>query len=734
MTRLILVCVAVMFAGRAAHAQAFPNGADLSFNKVFFDNETPGKDPREPIDDDDSRFYLNYAHCECARKGLGTQQNIGYDITINMSSTTSRAADVYVGTGCDNDTTRPLQCRKIDSQGIANIDALTAGPRRITLNLFDVFYPLKTDRPGSMCEPLEQSAKIWLVSDANGDGTLDYFKSTDIPTTDLNATSTMVKSIDTRPPELPTNFKLEGGENSIEISWSVQDSTSIYVYQALCIAPGDMAVKTETNAEYQTQFDVCGQDSGVDLDAIDPGDTGTPVDTIPAQFKALDSAFICGSAQKTATSLLINGLENGKAYKVALLAIDQYGNADGVWFTKTVTPQPVTDLWEDIHDRGNEIDGGCLLSQTYGESNPLTRVLRDFRDTTLARTGYGRALISAYYATLGKISVEGSVVLRVIAGLYLLPLVVLALLWHALTLPGMIAMFALLAVWRRLRVKKLLLALGLVAPSVATADDFQPYWQTEEQEDASLLTFPEVNWHVGIKVGPYIPEIDLQTGLNALTGLGPYEAMFGDYYIDGKQHDAHVWQVLPMLDVDRVLWDGFGQVTVGGSIGYMQKSAYAYLAGTSEDDAKRERSTAGRNTFRLIPAAALVGYRFTYLDDMYGIPVVPYVRGGLSYYVWWMKAPNGNSSKICEDEMPVAGECGNENKAYGGSFGFQGSVGIAIRAERIDAAAATSMRSSGLMHAGFYAELSYAKVDGFGSDSKLSVGDNTWFAGVDFEF
>ena len=45
-----------------------------------------------------------------------------------------------------------------------------------------------------------------------------------------------------------------------------------------------------------------------------------------------------------------------------------------------------------------------------------------------------------------------------------------------------------------------------------------------------------------------------------------------------------------------------------------------------------------------------------------------------------------------------------------------------------------SMRQSGIEHAGIYAELSLAKVDGFGSDKKLSVGDRTWFAGVNFEF
>jgi hypothetical protein len=40
----------------------------------------------------------------------------------------------------------------------------------------------------------------------------------------------------------------------------------------------------------------------------------------------------------------------------------------------------------------------------------------------------------------------------------------------------------------------------------------------------------------------------------------------------------------------------------------------------------------------------------------------------------------------------------------------------------------------GIEHAGFYAELSYAQVDGFGAADRMSVGDLTWFAGINFEF
>lgn len=62
-------------------------------------------------------------------------------------------------------------------------------------------------------------------------------------------------------------------------------------------------------------------------------------------------------------------------------------------------------------------------------------------------------------------------------------------------------------------------------------------------------------------------------------------------------------------------------------------------------------------------------------------------------------------------------------------------MGLAVRAERIDPDAETSLRTElGIEHAGFFAELTYANVDGFGSGDKLVVGDLTWFGGINFEF
>ncbi|MDX2090770.1 MAG: MXAN_2562 family outer membrane beta-barrel protein, partial [Kofleriaceae bacterium] len=453
----------------------------------------------------------------------------------------------------------------------------------------------------------------------------------------------------------------------------------------------------------------------------------------------LDPAFVCGeTTEATAEGIAVKDLENGVAYTIVLVAVDRYGNASSTFLSQTITPQPATDFWEDLHDRGSDVEGGfCLIAETYGDGSGLTQTLRAFRDETLASTAFGRALVDVYYGSIGQLGtvVHGSLVLKIIAGIALVPLIAIALLWHTLTLPGLLALVVLAVVWKSRREflgrrrrgapapraisrprsrRGLLATLALLLPSVASAQGPTPYWDDEVRtvdEEAEGL----VKWHVGIRIGPYTPAIDKQIDMDP----GPYEQMFG-----GSQ-----W--LPMLDVDRILWRGFGQLGVGGSIGYMQKTAKAWEDGSSPDDPMRPRSPGNENTFHLMPLVLSGIYRFTYLDDEFGIPIVPYARGGVGYYLWWLTT-NGDLSKVCWDGTDDRG-C-DADKAIGGSFGIVGAVGIAIRAERIDPAAASSMRSSGIQHAGFFAEWSVGKVDGFRPETKLSVGDSTWFAGASFEF
>ncbi|MGN6108840.1 MAG: MXAN_2562 family outer membrane beta-barrel protein, partial [Kofleriaceae bacterium] len=686
------------------------------------------------------RQYFNLAHCECSRAGHADLTSFSYEVSLTAQTNLNKPVDFLVGLNCDDPLQVGTKCRKVDS--LVDIDQLFRTPR-ISFSTYDVINSVDNT---AACQQREGDALIWAMVDTTGDAQYDFSKTHKAGTVTGTAE---VTGIDTRPPPQPSNLRVSPGENSISIEWDqpTGSTTDLFAFQALCATLDDMPIRAQPpKAQFQTPNSVCGANTevAVQVSNVPRNEEETRLDAPPEPFKTLDSRFLCAEENSgTATKITIKSLENGTPYKVQLIAVDLAGNFVTVFFNQTVTPRPVIDFWEDLNAHDNELQGGCLLAQTYGDGNPLTRTLRDFRDDTLARSSLGRWLIDAYYATLGKLGglVAGSTPLRIVAGVLLAPLVAIALAWHLLGLPLLLLLLALPWLWRRVRsrlaqrARRLAVVAIVLAPGLASADDFTPYWEDPGAEQAAHGEPGEVHWHVGVRAGPYIPEIDLKLGLNALTGKGPYEAMFGDYVLEGETRirERHVWQVLPMLDIDRVLWSGFGQLTVGGSIGYMQKTARAYAEGTNANMDPRPRVRDAKNTFRLIPLAAMIGYRFTYLDDRWGIPVVPYARAGLSYYAWWITAPDGNVAKVC-DAMPMPDSDCEGNKALGGSFGYQGSIGLAIRAERIDRSAAISMRNSGIQHAGFYAELYWAKVDGFGSDSKLSVGDTTWFAGVNFEF
>jgi len=739
MTRLVVLAfLGLGIVGGRAHAEGMlPGGATLKFNKLLLHEDNSPDLAQPKIDPDSLWHYFNLAHCVCSQSNLATPDPtffagvFDYEVTVeNYSTAIDHPAEVWVGTNCNTDQTtqREADCTKITTtSNIAAIDA--AGKTEVEIPIFQFMTPKQTDRNMSGCITRKLSAATWLLVDADVNGTFEYSETTTIET-------------DAEPPPLPTEFKALGAESAIEISWKPPtDVSDVAYYQALCASGtnGDTPATSSPKApRYQTPVMLCpnaaGTNTGVALMPSDISSNTDPdagVDSVSlGELGTLNPSFICGeSTTSTATSLRIEGLKNGTAYTVVLLAIDKYGNAAGTYFTSRLTPVPATDFWEDLHDQGSKVEGGfCLIAQTYGDDDPLTTALRRFRDDTLASTAFGRWLIDVYYGTVGSLDLHGSVALRIVAAVVLEPFVVLALAWHVLTLPGLLGLLLLGVLARRRRVWRARLAtaatVGIVLLVPARAHAQAPYWENQEiganQNELPPGDPLRVKWHAGIRVGPYVPGIDSQLDMPVGKYAGPYEQMFGGY------------SILPMLDVERFLWRGFGQLGVGISVGYMAKSAHAWVAGSLPSDPNRARAEGDTNKFRLFPFSVNAIYRLTYLDDELGIPVVPYGRVGLAYYVWWIDAPNGDFATACTSggSDPMC----PKTTAAGASMGLVGSVGLAIRAERIDMAAARSMRESGIEHAGFYGEYSIGKVDGFGSDKKLSVGDATWFAGVDFEF
>lgn len=745
MTRTVPVTVllVVLAAGRVARADdTLPAGATLAFDKLYIQQN--GGEFQVPTTPNDRLYYFNRAHCTCSKAKRGKETEFKYVLTLTGGVPVTRPAEFWVGTSCDVEANRigtSATCRNLPGTSIAEIGKIAETETAVTVSIYDVIAGANTS--ATTCPADETDKLLWLLADLDADAKLGYSLSKNVG----QPPGETAPGIDTNPPPPPENLTASSSEGAILLSWATPTSRAqdLAYYQALCAKPDGSPVRTTPpGARYVTTAKLCGlADEPAYINRSTDttvGDGETAIASLPSGLATLDPAYICGeSSTGSATSLRVDGLENEVPYTVMVVATDLHGNFAAVYAASTVTPHPVTDFWEDLHDHGSQAEGGlCLLAETYGDDSGLTQALRAFRDDTLGGSRAGRWLGRAYYATLGKLGayVHGSIALRIAAGVALAPLVALALAWHWLTLPGLLAAIGLVALARRRRAwlrgalaqvrpahiaATLAVATLTLAQGQARAGGHQPYWEdnqlAEDDRQASDDDSELVKWHAGVRVGPYRPGIDKQLGISP----GPYERMFGT-----------APAIMPVLDVDRILWTGFGQLGIGGSIGYTQRTADAFQVKTKADEA--DVRVGGASThFRLLPLALTASYRFTWLDETYGIPIVPYVRGGLSYYVWWSTAPDGSISRVCK---PGATDpaCDKSNKAFGASAGVQGSIGLAIRAERIDADTAQSMRQSGIQHAGIYGELSVANVNGFGSDSKLSVGDRTWFAGVDFEF
>ncbi|HEY5952137.1 MAG TPA: MXAN_2562 family outer membrane beta-barrel protein, partial [Kofleriaceae bacterium] len=685
MTRYVLLAFLCLGASTSRAEGMLPGGAQLTWQRLLL-HEKNKKDPEPPeIDPDSTLFYFNAAHCECSflnynpdtKDPLFYESDAVWELAVendDTSGTITTQIEFWTGASCNtlDPTMRTNECHKVEAaSGITVGSIQQSRVARISIPIYDLAVPRLADRPG--CQEREQDGTVFALMDSDSSGSID--------SADYSPAMPATVRVDTQPPPLPTNFRAIGAEEAVDIQWDppTDRATDIAYYQALCATTvgGSPAKSSPPKARYQTSRQLCSFASDILLTPSEiASNTGTDAGAgsivLIDEMAQLQPSYICGeTTSSTATSMRIEGLKNGVEYTVILLAIDKSGNATGTYFTSSLVPQPATDFWEDLHDQGSGVEGGfCLLSQTFGDDNPLTDALRSFRDNTLADTAYGRWLIDVYYGTVGRIDLHGSLALRIVAGVLLLPLVALALLWHLLTLPGLFGLVALCVMIRKRRFAHARLAaaattIAFIALLPARAHAQSPYWEhndfTEPAADLPPGDPMRVHWHAGLRLGPYVPGIDSQINMPVGKYAGPYEQMFGGY------------SILPMVDVDYFLWRGFGQLGVGASIGYMGKKAHAWLAGSDPMDANRPRAEGDYNKFRLFPASLSAVYRLSYLDDEYGIPLVPYARAGLAYYVWWVTAPNGDFAKSCIG--PNTSETCAKTTAAGASLGFVGSIG-----------------------------------------------------------
>jgi hypothetical protein len=222
-----------------------------------------------------------------------------------------------------------------------------------------------------------------------------------------------------------------------------------------------------------------------------------------------------------------------------------------------------------------------------------------------------------------------------------------------------------------------------------------------------------------IKFGPYLPDVD---AAYQGAGFGPYAAIYG------RTDDNGVTTGQPRKGVFSVFsfeWQFFhigGPLSLGTSIGYFRDSANA-LIDEPVPDGDSTRSSADKTVFHVIPLTLLLGYRFELLADRFRVPLVPYARGGIAHGFWIEK----------KGGQLVTNDAGQQSR--GSSWGWQANLGLMLRLDFIERAAAVDLdRLTGINHTYIFGEWQFSRLNGFGSDKAMSIGDDTFLIGLAVEF
>ncbi|MFO7565000.1 MAG: MXAN_2562 family outer membrane beta-barrel protein [Enhygromyxa sp.] len=222
-----------------------------------------------------------------------------------------------------------------------------------------------------------------------------------------------------------------------------------------------------------------------------------------------------------------------------------------------------------------------------------------------------------------------------------------------------------------------------------------------------------------IKFGPYLPDVDARY---QGSGFGPYATIYGRTDETGQAIGQPRKGVLSALSFEWQFYNLGGPFSIGTSIGYFRDSANA-LIDEPVMEGESTRSSADKTNFHVIPVTVLLGYRFELLADRFRVPLVPYVRGGVAHG-FWIEKKGGEL---------VTNDAGQQSR--GSSWGWQVNLGLMLRLDFLERGTAIDLdRLTGINHTYIFAEWQFSRLDGFGSDKAMSVGDDTFLVGLAIEF
>ena len=168
--------------------------------------------------------------------------------------------------------------------------------------------------------------------------------------------------------------------------------------------------------------------------------------------------------------------------------------------------------------------------------------------------------------------------------------------------------------------------------------------------------------------------------------------------------------------MDYQVFQGAGTlgVGVGARYGWVDGKALTLDGGTSSDEV-------GMN---LVPLTLSLTYRFDLAQNELGLPLVPYVKGGLTYALWWFT--DGKNDISVSDADGTSGA--------GGTFGWHGGGGLQLLLDFFAPSMAQDFEQDvGVNNSYLFVEVMVNQINDFGSATSINLGDTTLSFGLMLE-
>jgi hypothetical protein len=198
----------------------------------------------------------------------------------------------------------------------------------------------------------------------------------------------------------------------------------------------------------------------------------------------------------------------------------------------------------------------------------------------------------------------------------------------------------------------------------------------------------------GILGSMYRPDLDSEK-----VGSGTVFPFYACHFKKNKEKDGPITPLMG-VEADWHLWDGFGSLQLGFGLSYTYVKGHALVVknGQPQCDNKYNGAGAALHMYQIRP-------QLTYIFDPFieVFPFAPYVRAALvgQGYIFTHEGKDLKSNTI---------------KPNGFRFGYQVALGLMFMLDFLEKSAVSSAFSAGLFeHVYLKAELSYTKIDSFGS-------------------